>query len=76
MAPGEVRRLMVRVMLSAAGSLEEDLGMLKECASGVVEGLARNELCLDVEGGRVGCLTCVKVGKGDIQWRAGWEGLD
>ena len=76
MALGEMRRLMARVMPSAVGSLEEDLGMLKECASGVVENLARNELCLDVEGSGVGYLTCVKVGREDIPWRAGGEGRD
>ncbi|KAH4344935.1 hypothetical protein HBH98_130530 [Parastagonospora nodorum] len=76
MALGEMRRLMARVMPSAVGGLEEDLGMLKECARGVVEDLARNELCLDVEGGRVGYLTCVKVGREDVPWRAGGKGLD
>jgi hypothetical protein len=74
---GEMRRLMSRIMPSAVGSLEEDLRMLKECASRVVEDVSRNELCLDVEGReKVGYLTCVKIRNEDIPWRAEWTGDD
>ena len=36
-----------------------------------MEDLAKNESLLDVDGQKVGWLTCVKVGKEDIPWRAG-----
>ncbi|KAH6622197.1 hypothetical protein C7974DRAFT_377795 [Boeremia exigua] len=67
----EVRRMMQRVMPSAVDTLDEDLGLLKEFASRFVENLARNELSLDVEENKVGWLTCVKIEREDIPWRAG-----
>jgi hypothetical protein len=74
----QMRRLMERVMPSAVENLSEDLGILKGEASGYVKELARNELMLDVhaEGNEVGYLTCVKVGKEDIPWRAEVDGAD
>jgi hypothetical protein len=66
----EVRRLMSRIMPSAVENLEEDLGLLKEFASGIVEDVARNEALVDVEREKVGWLTCTTVGREDIPWRA------
>lgn len=82
MAYEEVRDMLVRVMPSALDLLREDLADLKASASQIVEELARNELSLDVEdlakseitrAGKkipVGWLTCAKVEKADIPWRA------
>ena len=67
----DMRRMMEQVMLSSVQNLSEDLAMLKREASVYVEELARNECLLDVEGQKVGWLTCVNVGKEDIPWRAG-----
>jgi hypothetical protein len=66
----EMRRMMEQVMPSAVSNLSEDLAMLKREASEYVKDLARNECLLDVEEQHVGWLTCVKVGKKDILWRA------
>jgi hypothetical protein len=70
MSAGEMRRLISRIMPSAVENLEEDLGMLKDVAKGVVKDVARNELIMDVEGQGVGYLTCVRIGKEDIPWKA------
>ncbi|KAI4691232.1 uncharacterized protein J4E84_003523 [Alternaria hordeiaustralica] len=67
----DMRRMLEQVMPSAVASLSEDLAILKREASAYVEDLAKNESLLDVERQKVGWLTCVKVGKGDIPWRAG-----
>ena len=69
----EVRRLVQRIMPSAMESVGEDLRILKEFASEIVQDLATNELSLDVEEHKVGWLTCVKVEQEDIPWRAGAE---
>ncbi|KAJ8110556.1 hypothetical protein OPT61_g6638 [Boeremia exigua] len=66
----EVRQMMQRVMPSAVNTLDEDLRILKEFASSIVEDLARNELSLDVRDHQVGWLTCVKIQTEDIPWRA------
>lgn len=71
----DMRRMMEQVMPSAVPNLSEDLAILKREASVYVADLAKNESLLDVERQKVGWLTCVKVGKGDIPWRAG-EGKD
>ncbi|KAF9695045.1 hypothetical protein EKO04_007028 [Ascochyta lentis] len=71
MAYEDVRRMVQAVMPSAVETLGEDLRILKEFASGIVEHLARNQLSLDVEEHKVGWLTCVKVEKEDVPWRAG-----
>jgi hypothetical protein len=65
-----MRRMMEQVMPSAVQNLSEDLALLKREASVYVEELARNESLLDAEGQKVGWLTCVKVGKEDIPWKA------
>ena len=70
MPPEEMRRLMQQVMPGAVDSLEEDLGMLKEYGSEIVADLAKNELMLPVEAHKIGYLTCSKVGREDIPWRA------
>jgi hypothetical protein len=67
----EMRHMMEQVMPSAVHSLSEDLAILKREASVYVEDLAKNECLLDVEGQKVGWLTCVRVGKEDVPWRAG-----
>jgi hypothetical protein len=67
----EMRRMMEQVMPSSVHSLSEDLAILKREASVYVEDLAKNECLLDVEGQKVGWLTCVRVGKEDVPWRAG-----
>jgi hypothetical protein len=59
----EMRRLMQRIMPSAVENLEEDLGMLKEYASEIVEEVARNECMLDVN-----------AGKKDMPWIVSREG--
>ncbi|KZM19510.1 hypothetical protein ST47_g9423 [Ascochyta rabiei] len=71
MAYEDVRRMVQAVMPSAVETLGEDLRILKEFASEIVENLARNELSLDVEENKVGWLTCAKVEKEYIPWRAG-----
>jgi hypothetical protein len=71
MEESEMRRLMERVMPSAASNLSEDLGMLKGEASEYVRELAENGCLVDVEKYGVGWLTCTKVGRGDIPWYAG-----
>jgi hypothetical protein len=70
MPPEEMRRMMQQIMPGAVDSLEEDLGMLKEYASEIVADLAKNELMLPVEAHKIGYLTCTKVGREDIPWRA------
>lgn len=35
-----------------------------------MQDLARNECILDVEGSKVGWLTCVRIGREDVPWRA------
>lgn len=70
----KVRKMVGRVMPNAVEELDENLGILKKKAGEIVEELARNEACLDVEKSRVGWLTCVKIGREDIPWRAGGEG--
>ncbi|CAN9370427.1 unnamed protein product [Alternaria alternata] len=67
----DMRRMMEQVMPSAVQNLSEDLAMLKREASIYVEDLARNECLLDVEGQKVGWLTCVKIEKEDIPWGTG-----
>lgn len=69
----EVRRMVQRVMPSAVDTLDEDLRILKEYASEHVKDLAKNELSLDAEEHGVGWLTCVKIEREDIPWRAGRE---
>jgi hypothetical protein len=69
----EVRRLMSRIMPSAVENLEEDLGLLKDFASEMVEEVAKNEALVDVEREKVGWLTCARIGKEDISWRADGE---
>jgi hypothetical protein len=64
----EMRKLVARVMPSASGGLEEDLGLLKGCAMGLVNDLVKNEAGVDVEAGAVGWLTCVRIGRGDVPW--------
>jgi hypothetical protein len=64
----EMRRLMARVMPSAVEGLEEDLGLLKECARGIVEEVCVDEGMVDGEREGVGWLTCVKIGREDIPW--------
>lgn len=66
----QVRQQVQKIMPSAVDTLEEDLRILKECASEIVEEMARNEASLDVEESKVGWLTCVKVEGKDIPWRA------
>jgi hypothetical protein len=68
MEESEMRRLMERIMPSAASNLSEDLGMLKREASECVRELAENGCLLDVERAEVGWLTCTKVGREDIPW--------
>lgn len=74
---GEMERLMRAVMPAAVPSLEEDLGLLKRSARGYVEELARNELMIDGEASGVGYLTCARIEREDIPWRAerGREGV-
>ncbi|KAJ4353146.1 hypothetical protein N0V95_003618 [Ascochyta clinopodiicola] len=67
----DVRRMVQAVMPCAMETLGEDLRILKEFASEIVENLAKNELSLDVEENKVGWLTCAKVEKEDVPWRAG-----
>jgi hypothetical protein len=69
----EVRRLMARIMPSAVENLEEDLGLLKDFVSEMVEEVAKNEALVDVDVENVGWLTCARVGKEDIPWRADGE---
>jgi hypothetical protein len=69
----EVRRLMSRIMPSAVENLEEDLGLLKDSASEMVEEVAKNEALVDAEREKVGWLTCATIGKEDIPWRADGE---
>ncbi|KAH7074584.1 hypothetical protein BKA63DRAFT_566250 [Paraphoma chrysanthemicola] len=73
----EVRRLMERVMPSAVEGLEEDLGLLKEYAKGIVEEVCVDEGMVGTEGEGKGegvrWLTCVKIGKGDIPWEDEWK---
>jgi hypothetical protein len=64
----EMRSLVQRAMPSAVGNLEEDLGLLKGCARGIVEDVARNEALVDVEREGVGWLTCVKIERKDVPW--------
>ena len=66
----QVRQQVQKIMPSAVNTLGEDLRILKECASEIVEKMARNEASLDVEESKVGWLTCVKVEGKDIPWRA------
>jgi hypothetical protein len=66
----EMRRLMGLIMPGAVEGLEEDSGMLKELASEIVAEVAKNELMLDVEVHHIGYLTCIKMGKEIIPWRA------
>jgi hypothetical protein len=74
MAYEDVRRMLRSVMPSAVEELDENLNILKTHASEIVEDLARNELSLDVEENKVGWLTCVKIGQGDIPWKKSGEG--
>jgi hypothetical protein len=65
--PLEVMRgLVARVMPSALQGLEEDLGLLKACAKGIVADMVRNET--GVGGEEVGWLTCVKIDSADVPW--------
>lgn len=48
-------------MPSAVATLEEDLKILKEFASGFVKELARNEVSLNVDKYNVGWLTYAKI---------------
>jgi len=66
----EVRRMVQRVIPSAIETLGGDLKIVKEYASDYVKDLARNELSLEEEHG-VGLLTCSKIERDDILWRAG-----
>jgi hypothetical protein len=66
----EVRRMVQGVMPSAVETFEEDLRIFKEYSSRILEDLANNELSLDVEASKVGRLTCAKVEKEDVPWRA------
>jgi hypothetical protein len=68
MPVGEMRRVMARVMPSAVGALDEDLGLLKGCARDVVGDVARNEAEVDVETEKVGWVTCVRIGREDVPW--------
>lgn len=70
MAYEKVRAMVQRAMPSAVDVLQEDLGLLKEFASREVQDLTRNELSLDVEENKVGWLTCAKIERADIPWRA------
>jgi hypothetical protein len=70
MAFEDVWKMVRRVMPSAVEELDENLGILKDKASEVVEALARNELSLDVEENKVGWLTCAEIRRDDILWRA------
>jgi hypothetical protein len=71
MEEGEMRRLMERVMPSAVGTLSDDFQMLKGEASEYVKELVKNKCMLDVGRYDVGWLTCTKVGREHIPWRAG-----
>ncbi|KAF2026087.1 hypothetical protein EK21DRAFT_103509 [Setomelanomma holmii] len=64
----EMRRLMTRVMPGAVDSLEEDLGLLKEHARGVMEEVSRNEGMVDIKGVEVGWLMCARIERRDIPW--------
>jgi hypothetical protein len=64
----EMKKLVARVMPSAMGGLEEDLGLLKGCAMGLMKDLGKNEAGVDVEAEAVGWLTCVRIGRGDVPW--------
>jgi hypothetical protein len=66
MALAEIKKLVARVMPSAIGGLEEDLGLLKGCAMGLVKNLVKNEAGVEAEA--VGWLTCVRVGRGNVPW--------
>jgi hypothetical protein len=63
---GATRGLVARVMPSALQGLEEDLGLLKGCAKGIVADVVRNET--GVDGEEMGWLTCVKIDGGDVPW--------
>lgn len=70
MAYEDVRMLVQMVMASVVETLGEDLRILKEYAGRIVQELARHGLCLDVEENKVGWLTCAKLGREDVPWRA------
>ena len=70
----EMERLIRKVMPCALDSLEEDLGLLKQFSKRYVAELARNELMIDGEAAGLGYLTCARVGREDIPWRAAGVG--
>ena len=66
----EMRKMMEHVMPSAMESLGEDLKLLEIWVSDYAKNLAKNEACVDVAEETMGWLTCVKIRKEDISWRA------
>ncbi|KAL1608268.1 hypothetical protein SLS60_003207 [Paraconiothyrium brasiliense] len=65
-----VRELIERLMTIGWKDLGEDMGMLREHASRVVEKLVDNQLMIDPDAHGVGYLTCVKVADVDVLWLA------
>ena len=64
------RAMIEEVQPCVLEDVEEDLPLLKDMASKVVENLAKNNSLLDPEEDGIGWLTCTKVQTRETPWRS------